>query len=174
MEYWDVTDETGRKIAPPVPKGSIYAPGTYHLAVELWLINPAGEVLLQKRAPGCEIMPGLWALTTGRVQAGEDSAAGCIREAREELGLALSPKQLIPIYRVARPEERMIWQVYLAWYEVHEQDMRLQKEEVAAVRWAKIADLLRMAKRGQAVFYPELPQVADLVCRHYQAGTGRG
>ncbi len=94
MEYWDVCDQNGRRTGAIRPKGASYAAGEFHPAIEAWVINSRSEILIQQRSMQCEILPGVWALTTGRMLAGEGTAQGCIRELREELGITVTPEQL--------------------------------------------------------------------------------
>jgi len=52
-------------------------------------------VLLTRRAIGLQAHAGQWALPGGRVEAGEDSLAGALRELWEELGLNLADGDLL-------------------------------------------------------------------------------
>ncbi len=76
------------------PKAPFFGPGEYHPAMEAWIKNSRGEILIQQRSVECEILPGAWGLTTGRMIAGESTQQGCIREIREELGLCVTPSQI--------------------------------------------------------------------------------
>ena len=104
MEYWNVYDRSGRWTGRTVPKGTPFGPGEYHPAMEAWIVNGRGELLIQQRSRDCEILPGIWGMTTGRMTApppskegrplsapeadrGETTLEGCIREIREELGI---------------------------------------------------------------------------------------
>ena len=61
MEYWDICDATGKPTGCIWPKGEPFPLGMYHLAAEIWVVNKNGEILIQRRAAGCEILPGVWA-----------------------------------------------------------------------------------------------------------------
>lgn len=39
MEYWDVCDQEGNRSGQTRPKGSAFAPGEYHPAMEAWIVN---------------------------------------------------------------------------------------------------------------------------------------
>ncbi|HML49009.1 MAG TPA: NUDIX domain-containing protein, partial [Clostridia bacterium] len=113
MEYWDVYDRTGRLTGRTVPKGTKLGPEEYQLAVEAWFVTEQKFVLIQQRSEGCENSPGMWSVTAGRVQAGESSLEGCLREIREELGLELASQAPERIRRIVRTDgSQHLWDVY--------------------------------------------------------------
>ncbi|MEJ8280921.1 NUDIX hydrolase [Pseudonocardia spirodelae] len=60
------------------------------------------EVLLQLRS-NTGFMDGHWAAAAaGHVEAGEDALAAAVREAREELDIAVDPADLVPLTTVHR------------------------------------------------------------------------
>jgi 8-oxo-dGTP diphosphatase len=67
----------------------------YPVAVHLILRDPAGRVLLMRRA-GTDYGEGLLAFPAGHVDLGETPTASIIRETFEELGIAVSPADLAP------------------------------------------------------------------------------
>jgi 8-oxo-dGTP diphosphatase len=64
-----------------------------HLLVWLVLRGAAGRVLLGRRA-GTTFADGLWNLPGGAVERGEGLAGAVIREAREEVGVRVTPDAL--------------------------------------------------------------------------------
>ena len=90
MEYWDIYDKDGNFTGRKKGKYEKWSKDEYHLATEVWVINSKKQILIQKRSDKCEILPSMWALTTGRVVSGETTRQGCIRELREELGINAS------------------------------------------------------------------------------------
>ena len=90
MEYWDIYDKDGNFTGRKKGKYEKWSKDEYHLATEVWVINSKKQILIQKRSDKCEILPSMWALTTGRVVSGETTRQGCIREFREELGINAS------------------------------------------------------------------------------------
>ena len=77
------------------PKADVHRDGDWHLASHVWLVTPDHRVLLQRRSPVKENWPDLWDISVaGHVSAGESAIDAAIREAHEELGLALRANEL--------------------------------------------------------------------------------
>lgn len=164
MEYWDIYDRWGKPTGKRVKKGEPLQEEEFHLAAELWLLDDNLRILVQQRSESCEILPGIWGLTTGRMQAGEDSRTGCIREAREEVGVVLRPTELVWRYRVARTDgTHLIWDIYSARCNWPESDFQLQKEEVSRVKWVDRTEFEELLKQGVLFRYPEIEEILDMV-----------
>ena len=67
----------------------------YPVAAHLILRDPAGKILLMRRA-GSEYGEGHLAFPAGHVDLGETPTASIIREAYEELGITIAPASLAP------------------------------------------------------------------------------
>jgi len=66
--------------------------GAWHRTFHLWLVEPAGRLLFQRRAARVENFPGKLDITAaGHLRQGEDLLDG-LREAKEELGVAIAPE----------------------------------------------------------------------------------
>lgn len=78
------------------------------------LVDEAGRVLLQRRAPD-RAMAGLWEFPGGKVEAGELPETALIREIGEELGVALDSGSLAPACFASAPvgDRHMILLLYL-------------------------------------------------------------
>ncbi len=160
MESWDLYDPFAKKTGRTVPKGTELSAEEYHLAMEVWIVNAKGQVLIQERSQECEILPGVWGLTTGRMVAGEDTRAGCIRELREELGLSVQPEQLQFLRRILRQDgTHLIWDIYLLQMDVPISDLTLQSEEVSSAKWADMQELRQLILTGKLFFYPEIWEI---------------
>jgi 8-oxo-dGTP diphosphatase len=66
------------------------------MVVAAALVDTAGKVLLQQRAPG-RSMAGRWEFPGGKVEAGERPEAALVRELCEELGIEVDPARLAPV-----------------------------------------------------------------------------
>lgn len=173
-EYWDIYDEEGTPLQKCVVKGTPLQDGEFHLAAELWLVNSKFQILIQQRSPECEILPGMWGLTTGRMVSGEDTRMGCVREAYEELGIRLDIEVLRLVSRIVRRDgTHMIWDVYCAKLPVDlTPDMfQLQQEEVSQVKWVDQEEFHMMLQAKQLFGYPEIEEVMNRVYRIIKEDT---
>lgn len=165
MELWDIYDENGRPTGQTKLRGEPPAPGEYRLAASLWVLNSRGELLIQQRSAAKKTAPGLWSVTGGAVQAGEGSRAGCVREVREELGLAVDPNAIELLFRSV--SKHIIFDDYILLADIDLASLVLQAEEVQAVRWATVAEIEAMIDAGAFLFKPsEWPKVKAYVSAH--------
>jgi 8-oxo-dGTP diphosphatase len=92
--------------------------GSYGVITLLTLcfIHDDRRVLLihRRRAPNA----GLWDGVGGKVEAGEDPFAGCIREVREETGLAIDSPRLRALWVVTARDTGQIWILFTFTAEV--------------------------------------------------------
>ena len=128
--------------------------GEYRVVVHICIFNSAGEMLLQQRSMKKDAFPGMWDVSAaGGIRAGENSRQGAEREVREELGYPLDLTGVRPsvtvnydggfddFFLVVRDDLKV-------------EELTLQTEEVAAVRWAGLDEILLMLERGEFVPYP--------------------
>ena len=69
-------------------------------AVHMIIMNN-DKLLIQKRK-GTKLWPGYYALPAGHIDVGENQYKALIREAKEELGIEINPKDIINSYVVLR------------------------------------------------------------------------
>ncbi|RDU36712.1 NUDIX hydrolase [Neobacillus piezotolerans] len=156
-EFWDVYDRDRNKTGRTAIRGEKLAHGDFHLVVHVWILNSKGEYLIQKRAPHVKGSPNLWATTGGAAIMGDDSAAACIRETKEELGIVPDMENAEVAFTVVRDES--ISDVWLIRQNVDIAECVLQVEEVSAVKWATAEEILSMASRGEFVHYRYLQEL---------------
>ena len=163
MELWDVYDAEGNKTGLAEERQFPMKQGEYHLAMELWIVNDRHEILIQKRSETKEVLPGIWALTTGCAKMGETSLTACLREAREEIGIGLVPAELRHVRRIVRADA--IWDVYAAKENVDIAQLTLQAEEVTAVQWVDEGTFRKMLNEGLLYRYPEIEEMLNEVLK---------
>lgn len=159
-EFWNVYDESGSLLEKFVEKGESLQEGEYHLAAEVWVVNSQGSLLIQKRSENCHILPGSWALTTGRIQAGESPAVGGARELFEEMGIAVSREDLHWLRRVVRRDgSHLIWDIFVCRTDVPLSELCLQEDEVSDAKWVSPDEFEKMLADGSLHPYPEIREV---------------
>ncbi len=98
------------------------------------LTNQDGEILLQKRPEGRQ-MAGLWEFPGGKVDAGESPESALVRELKEELGIDVDRKNLVPLTFASEPlEERNL---LLLLYLCHHWRGEPAALDAAEIRWLR-------------------------------------
>ncbi len=161
MELWDIYNDEGCKTGAVMERGGIIQEGNYHLAAEVWIINSNSQILIQKRSKNRKILPGIWGMTTGCMVTGEDSLNGCIREAKEEIGIVLLKDNMKLIRRIFRKDT--IWDVYAIKQDYDLSKAALQKEEVSDIKWITIQEMKDMLSSGELFKYPEIYEILSSV-----------
>ena len=154
MELVDLYDENrvplGRAAERSAQKGS----GEYRMVVHVCVFDGRGRLLIQQRTPQKLIWPNLWDVSVGGgVDAGEDSRRGAEREFREELGFPLDLGGLRPSVTVNF--DGGFDDFYILTKDLDLEALTLQREEVQAVRWAALEEVLDMVDQGTFIPYPK-------------------
>jgi len=122
--------------------------------VHICVFDVLGRLLIQQRAAEKFIWPGLWDVSVGGgVDAGETSRQGAEREFREELGFPLDLGGLRASVTVNF--DGGFDDFYILTKELDLGTLILQKEEVQAVRWAALEEILNMVDEGAFIPYPK-------------------
>ena len=138
-ELWDLYDKDRNPLHRTHQRGLPLAPGEYHLAVIVVIVNHKGEVLLTRRAKEKDLCPGWWENTGGAALAGETSLQAILRELREETGLAPDPQELTLLLREDRRTDAH-FDIYALTWEGEPEDIRFQAGETDAARWMPLAE----------------------------------
>ena len=154
MELVDLYDENrvplGLTAERHCPKGA----NEYRMVVHVCLFDSRGRLLIQKRTAEKRVWPCRWDVSVGGgVDAGETSRQGAEREFREELGCPLDLTDQRPAVTVNFPEG--FDDFYIVNRDLDEKELMLQKEEVSAVRWVTLKELLAMVDSGEFIPYPK-------------------
>lgn len=102
----ELVDETGRAVGTSTVEDAHEAPGQLHRAFSVQLVDPAGRLLLQRRAATKTRFPLRWANTCcGHPGPGESVVESAGRRLTEEVGLSGVPLTEIGVYvyRAADP-----------------------------------------------------------------------
>lgn len=163
MEYWDIYDKDGNFTGRKKGKYEKWDKDEYHLATEVWVINSKKQILIQQRSEKCQLLPGIWALTTGRVVSGETTRQGCIRELKEELAIEAKEEECNLVKSLLKNRLGMIWDIYFLRKDVELEDVTLQKEEVSRVKLVNIDEFRDMLKEGIMCEYSEVYELLDII-----------
>ncbi|MBP9733620.1 MAG: NUDIX domain-containing protein, partial [Candidatus Omnitrophica bacterium] len=94
----DVVDEAGNLIpgSKPVSQGQVHRDGSWHRTAHVWVFDPEGRVLMQRRSLLKKTSPGkLQVASSGHLNTGESVLDAAVRETEEELGIRFDSSRLI-------------------------------------------------------------------------------
>ena len=118
-ELFDLYDAEGHALGRAKARDDVHRDGDWHRSAHIWIYTSEGRLLFQRRAPDKDTWPvRLDASVGGHYRAGE-GLPGVVREAHEELGVAVDPHELVPlgVRRVVSLEpgviDREIQDIYL-------------------------------------------------------------
>jgi isopentenyldiphosphate isomerase len=146
-ELIDICDENNNIIAQKM-KIEAHRDGLWHRAAHIWLYNLKGQILLQLRAKTKLIFPAMWDFSVaGHVLAGEDPVTSGLREGMEEIGLKIDRSDLEffkvlkkgCVYNGIRNNE--FYYIYLARFDRDISVLKIQKEELDAVRFFSVEEI---------------------------------
>ena len=163
MEYWDIYDKDGHFKGRKKGKYEKWGEDEYHLATEGWIINSNKQILVQQRSNKCQLLPGMWALTTGRIISGENTREGCVREFREELGIHIDKDECKLVKSFMKNRLGMIWDIYFIRKDVNLDELVLQEEEVARAKFVNTNEFRNMLKEGIMCEYEEIYELLDII-----------
>ncbi|MGM9659689.1 MAG: NUDIX domain-containing protein [Faecousia sp.] len=145
MENRDLYDGERHLLRQTIERGASHPAGTYHLAVNIWVVNSNAQLLLTLRAPEKEQYPNLWENQSGSVQAGEKSLPAAQRELTEETGGW--SKLILPFW--GRLGKRSLWYCFTLRRDITAQEIHLQAEETVAAQWVTSKELETTVDAGQ-------------------------
>jgi isopentenyldiphosphate isomerase len=154
MEKMDIYDENRRPTGRTLDRERGAGTGEYLTVVHLCLFDSSGRMLIQRRHHMKHAFPDLWDLSAGGgVKAGETSREAVCRETHEELGLTLELDGVRP-YLTVNFEDGFD-DIYVVQESPALETLRLQPDEVSAVRWATLDEASALLRSGAFVPYHE-------------------
>lgn len=150
MELIDIYDENNKYMNYSLDRKEVHDKNLWHHHVSAWIMNYKGQVLLQQRSLEKKKNPGKWSKTGGHVDAGETCEEAIRREVYEEIGLKVNNNEVenIEIFKSANPDEHYFSYGYIFFTGLNEEEFKLQKEEVNAVRYYNIEELEEIRNRN--------------------------
>ena len=153
MELIDIVDENNNLTGQVEDRWVAYEKGLWRRTVSCWIMNEKGEILLQKRTANKVRNPNKWAKTGGQVDSGESVEHAIYREVKEELGIEIPKEQIniVNIHKSSDKNKRFAYNfLFIVNYQIDE--YKLQKEEVAEVKYVKIEEM-ELAKKNNDLNY---------------------
>lgn len=152
MELFDLYDTHRCPTGQTMVRGTTTPEGMYRLVVHICIFNSNGQLLIQQRQPFKPTWSNMWDISVGgSVSAGECSQQAAQRELREELGLENDFSNSAPAFSTTFSGG--FDDLYILHADVNLHDLKLQPEEVQAVRWAAKEDILSMIRDGSFIPY---------------------
>ncbi|GIM96281.1 NUDIX hydrolase [Paractinoplanes toevensis] len=114
--------------------------------VDLLLVLSHGDRVLLARRENTGYADGQWNLPSGKLEHGEDALTGMIREAREEIGLRLTPDELrlaTTIHQQNPDGSTRIGLVFLATHDParHGTPINAEPHKCGGIAWFPATDL---------------------------------
>lgn len=154
MELFDLYNADRKPIEGTMIRGQSQPENTFRLVVHCCVFNFDGHMLIQRRQDFKEGWSGMWDITCGgSAISSENSQKAIERELFEELGIKNDFSDVRPILTIHF--DKGFDDVYTVNHDININDLTLQKEEVAEVKWATEEEILNMIKDGIFIPYHE-------------------
>ena len=151
MELFDLYTKDREKTGLTIERGKQLPDGRYHIVVHICIFDSKGKMLIPQRQPFKAGWPDMWDVSVGgSAVAGESSQTAAEREVLEELGCEISLKNNRPVLTIHF--DQGFDDIYTVEKDLNVETLSLQPEEVKAVKWAALDEILQMIDEG--VFIP--------------------
>ena len=161
-----LVDERDRPVGAMVKLAAHRHGGVRHRAFSVFILDPRGRWLLQRRAAGKYHFPGLWTnACCSHPRPGEETAAAAHRRLREELGFDCPLAERFQFeYKADSAAEGLTeHELDHVFTGVHEGPVRPDPAEVGETRWVEPADLARELQAHPEIFTPWFKLAFDRV-----------
>ncbi|MBQ4522284.1 MAG: NUDIX domain-containing protein [Lachnospiraceae bacterium] len=152
MEVWDLYQEERIKTEQTMIRGEAQPEGVFRQVVHVCIFNEKGEMLIQQRQPFKKGWSNMWDVTVGgSAVSGDTSRSAAEREVLEEIGHQISLENVRPALTINFPGG--FDDYYLVQEEIDINTLKLQEEEVQAVKWASLNEILDKIEEGMFIPY---------------------
>ncbi len=104
-EIFDIVNDRD-EVTGQATRREVHERGLKHRAVHVLVLNPKGELFVQKRSATKDTFPGRYdSSASGHLDAGETYDACAARELCEELGIEVSPPALAKLFKINACQE---------------------------------------------------------------------
>ncbi len=153
MENLNIFDEDGNKIGE-MERKEAHEKGFWHCAVTAFIVNDKNEILSEQVAKNGHPWQERWDISCGgHVSAGDDELTTIIRELDEELGLKINKNeiQLIGQAKSIVGSNKHHNKFFFIKKNINISDLKLQKEEISAVKWFPFEELKNLVEKRDKV-----------------------
>ena len=142
-ELFDLVDEYNRPLNVTKPRSAVHRDGDWHRVAHIYVINNAGEFLVNLRSPFKDRNPNRWTATFGgHAVSGDSVETTAEKELQEELGLHVITEQLKAITVLkqitADGRNKEFRYLYLFPFNGSLSDLKFQDAEVVKVKWMSL------------------------------------
>ena len=150
MELMDIYDENRMRTGRTFERGAKLAPGEYCYVVHVYIFNSEGKLLIQQRQSFKSGWANMWDTSAaGAVSAGETTAQAAERETLEELGYELKLDDTRPHMTISF--DYGFSDAFIVERDLDIEGLKLQYEEVQAVKWASLDEIKELIITGEFV-----------------------
>ncbi len=145
-EILEIVDRAGEVIGR-APRSVIHGNNSLlHRVVHVIVVNPSGDILLQKRSPEKDVAPGMWDTSVGgHVDAGETVEDALRREMEEELGITGGKTRFLYSYIHSNHYESELVYTFEC---LHEGPFDFSREEIEEVRFWSLEEIRESIGKG--------------------------
>lgn len=148
-ERWDAYNIDRRPTGRTFFRGENGGKGELRLVIHVCIFNSKGEMLIQQRQPW-KSWGDYWDISVGGCSiAGETSRDAAHRELLEEIGLEHNFTDVRPHFTINF--DKGFDDIYLLNMDLDIDKLKLQPEEVKAVRWASEEEILALIDEGKFI-----------------------
>lgn len=147
MEYFDIYDENRKPLNKQKARGLALDDNEYNTGIEVYIIND-NKILMTQRCPE-KSHAGQWEVPGGCSQAGETMDDTIKREMQEEINVALSEEDYKFI--TTKMYKHQFVDIYEVVMSIDINNIKLQDEEVSAVKWVDEQSFIQMANNQMIV-----------------------
>lgn len=125
--------------------------GEYIIAVQCWIINTNGEILLTQRKLN-KIHGGKWEPTGGLIRSGETSFQGIKRELTEEIGLNVVDEDIVLAKEIIEEREdiNFLRDIYVIKKDINLNELYFNDGEVINSKYVTIKEFSNMIENGES------------------------
>jgi isopentenyl-diphosphate delta-isomerase len=153
MELLILVDENDQEIGS-MEKMEVHEKGLLHRAFSILIFNSKNEMLLQQRALSKYHSGGLWTNTCcSHPRKEESTLQAANRRLIEEMGFSTELEEKFSfIYRAELDKNMIEHELDHVFFGTFEGEFQFNREEVKAIRWISISDLIQEIKDSPSSF----------------------